>query len=342
MTADFTSSLYLGMHHPSRSLVAWDRLTTGVPAALGEPPEARRVAGELARLQGVECAVLARSTLHAFVDCFTVLRPWAAVLADAAAYPIARWAVRAAGRCVSATFAHHDPDDLARRLRAPALVVCDGYCPGCGRVAPLDAYLALVRRRGGLLLVDDTQALGVLGAHRGTHPYGTGGGGSPAWTGARGPGLVVVASLAKGFGVPVAVVSGERSAIGRVVAGGPSREHTSPPSRADLSAARHALRTNHERRRYRLLALVRRLRHGAGVPLTGGDFPVQSLPPAPAPVAAGIADALARQGVRAVVQRPLCRPEVTTVTLLVTAGHTTGDVDRAAVAIGSATMAVAA
>src|SRR5439155_1761385 len=92
-----------------------------------------------------------------------------------------------------------------------------------GRVAPLDAYLALVRRRGGLLLVDDTQALGVLGARRGTHPYGTGGGGSPAWTGARGPGLVVVASLAKGFGVPVAVVSGERSAIGRPWRSGPRR-----------------------------------------------------------------------------------------------------------------------
>ena len=41
---DFTSSLYLGLHHPSRSLAPWGRLTTGVPAAMGEPPEAHQVA----------------------------------------------------------------------------------------------------------------------------------------------------------------------------------------------------------------------------------------------------------------------------------------------------------
>jgi 8-amino-7-oxononanoate synthase len=282
--------------------------------------------------------VPSRSTLHAFVDCFTALGPDAPVLADAGAYPIARWGARAAGRATG-TFAHHDPDALGRRLRAPGpapLVVSDGFCPGCGTVAPLDAYLTLVRRRSGLLILDDTQALGVLGARRGREPYGTGGGGSPAWSGVSGPGLVVVASLAKGFGVPVAVVAGERRVIRRVEAAGPSREHTSPPSLADLSAAHHAVETNRrtgDRRRYRLLGLVHRLRRQ--VPLSGGWFPVQSLPAMPGPVAARVAEALARRGVRAVVQRPLCRPATTTVTLLVTARHTGDQIDRAAAALAS-------
>jgi 8-amino-7-oxononanoate synthase len=32
---DFTSALYLGLRHESRSLAAWRQLTTGGPAALG-------------------------------------------------------------------------------------------------------------------------------------------------------------------------------------------------------------------------------------------------------------------------------------------------------------------
>ena len=89
---DFSSALYLGLRHPSRSLAPWDRLTTGTPAALGEPPAAGRVAAALAGLQGSEAAVLARSTLHAFLDCFAVLGgPARPVLVDGGAYPIARW-----------------------------------------------------------------------------------------------------------------------------------------------------------------------------------------------------------------------------------------------------------
>ena len=64
---DFTSSLYLGLQHPSRSLAPWGRLTTGVPAVMGEPPESHQVARGLARLQGVERTVLYPD--HLVVDC---------------------------------------------------------------------------------------------------------------------------------------------------------------------------------------------------------------------------------------------------------------------------------
>jgi 8-amino-7-oxononanoate synthase len=337
---DFSSSLYLGLHHPSRSLAPWDRLTTGVPAALGELPAAGRVAGALAQLQGCERAVLARSTLHAFLDCFATLggrdRP---VLVDAGAYPIAGWAAGALGRPVL-RFGHHDPADLGwrlRHLRRP-LVVCDGFCPGCGAVAPLAGYLELAGRHDGLLLVDDTQALGVLGRRDRPGPYGAGGGGSPAWAGVGGPRVVVVASLAKGLGAPLAVAAGAAGPLGRLADAGPTRVHSSPPSAADLHAALRALDANRrvgEARRERLGALVARLRRRLaeqGVAVGGGRFPVQSLPPMAPPAAAALADALADRRVRAVLQRPRCRPGAT-VTLLVNADHTADQVDRVAAAL---------
>ena len=42
-------------------------------------------------------------------------------------------------------------------------MVADGFCPGCGQPAPLTDYLQLIQQRGGLLVLDDTQALGILG-----------------------------------------------------------------------------------------------------------------------------------------------------------------------------------
>jgi 8-amino-7-oxononanoate synthase len=349
---DFTSSLYLGLDHPSRSLAPWGRLTTGVPAAMGEPPEAHQVARGLARLLGVERAVLARSTLHAFLDCFAALGgPGRPVLADAGAYPIARWGAAAAGSRTVA-FAHHDPADLDRRLRRlpgrqMPLMLADGLCPGCGGVAPLGPYLELARRHGGLLLVDDTQALGVLGRRDGPtgSAYGAGGGGSPAWSAVGGPGLVAVASLAKGFAAPLAVVGGEGEVIGRIAAGSPTRTHASPPSTADLRAAGRALAANRcggDAHRRWLAAMVRRLRRrlaGWGVALTGGPFPVQSLPAMPPAAAIRLAADLHRRGVRVVVQQPRCRPGAT-VTLLVTARHTPIDIDLAAAALAE-TVAVA-
>jgi 8-amino-7-oxononanoate synthase len=345
---DFSSSLYLGLHHPSRSLAPWDRLTTGVPAALREPPEARRVAGALARLQGCERAVLARSTLHAFVDCFAALGgPARPVLVDAGAYPIAGWGAAAMGRPVT-RFAHHDVADLRLRLRRGGrgpLVVTDGFCPGCGAVAPLAAYLEVVADHQGILLIDDTQALGVLGRRDGPRagPYGAGGGGSLPWTGVAGPGVLAVASLAKGFGVPLAVVAGGRRLVGRVAAG-PARVHASPPSAADLRAAERALAGNRrigEGRRRRLAALVARLRHrlvGRGIVLRGGAFPIQSLPTMAPSTAAAVAEALAARGVRGVLQRSRCQGGAT-VTLVVTALHTTGAIDRAAAAVADALAA---
>src|SRR4030095_732297 len=140
---------------------------------------------------------------------------------------------------------HHDAPTLRRLLqdsRRRPVMVTDGFCPRCGRAPPIAAYLEAVERAGGRLVVDDTQALGVLGRDpRSRAPYGHGGGGSLPWSKVASPDVIVVASLAKRFGVPLAVLAGSEAAVSRFEATSETRVHCSPPSVAALHAAAHAL-----------------------------------------------------------------------------------------------------
>src|SRR5262245_51588111 len=117
---DFTSALYLGMRHGSRSLEPWDQLTTGRPAALVSPPGARQVSQALAVLQGCESGTLATSTLHLFWDLFGMLAgERVAIYPDAGIYPISQWGVeRAAARGAPVRkFPHHDAEALRDQLK---------------------------------------------------------------------------------------------------------------------------------------------------------------------------------------------------------------------------------
>lgn len=350
---DLTASLYLGLRHASSDLAGWDALTTGVPAALGQPDAAGEVAARLAALVGAERGLLYRSTLHAFWDLFSSCRD-AAVLVDDASYPIARFALvgsRGPGEPVGA-FPHRDTAVLRRRLAGlprgmPPLVVADGYCTCCARTAPVAGYLGALRPYGGLLVLDDTQALGLLGEDPGpAAAYGHGGGGSGRWAGVRSSALVHVDSLAKGFGAPVAVLAGPAGLVGQVHRSGPARLHSSAPSSADLRAAQHALVVNArdgDRLRARLLELVRRFRQRlreAGTRLAAGEFPVQRLAPTSPRTAVTMHAWLLRAGLRTVVTRSRCSPGAA-VTVVLTAALTVAEVDRAADLLASAAQAFA-
>jgi 8-amino-7-oxononanoate synthase len=336
---EFASALYLGMRHPWSTLGPWDSLTTGVPGVMAEPPGAERTAARLARLQGLEAGLLLPSTLHLFHDLFVLLAPRASVLlVDRGAYAVARWGAARAG-CTGVPvrpFAHHDADALRRALRrvrghGRPVVVCDGICPGCGGPAPLAAYGEAVRAAGGWLVVDDTQALGILGAGPGpAAPYGRGGGGSPRRWGMDGAELVVGASLAKAFGAPLAALSGPAEIVRRFGADAGTRVHASPPSVAAVRAAARALALNRARGdglRALLAERVRRLRRmlaSGGLGTAGGLFPVQTVTGLADPAAAHAA--LAAAGIRAVL-RAAPDPRLT---LLVRADHSDDDLARAA------------
>ncbi len=346
--ADFTSALYLGLRHPSASLPGWPALTLGRPAALAEPRGAWDVAAALAQLQGTAAATLLPSTLHLFWDLLRQLarQSSSVLLLDAGAYPILHWAAEGAGAAGAQVrrFAHHDVAALAPLAAQAAqaglrpIIVCDGFCPGCNRAAPLQAYARIAAAGGGTLVLDDTQALGVLGRGPSDEcPYGHGGGGSLRWHGLAGAPVIVGASLAKGFGAPLAALSGSAALIAQFVHDSPTRLHCSPPSMASIQAAQAALLANAQtgaRWRARLLRLVQRLRAivvRAGLDVVGTlPFPVQSFLSRHAPGPAALAHLLRRLqlgGVRALLTRG-CLGLAPRLSFVITARHCNAQIDR--------------
>ena len=340
---DFTSVLYLGFRHAYSALRPWEQLTTGRPAALEEAPEALALAPGLAKLLGCERAVLAPSTLHLYWDLFDVLvRDRIAIYADSGTYAIARWgAERAAAKGVPAsTFPTHDPAALEsllirdERARRRPIVVTDGLCTATGRVAPLPDYLKLVRERNGYLVIDDTQALGILGRGPGRDaPYGRGGAGTPAWHGVDGPELIIGSSLAKGFGAPLAVLAGNAQLIAKFEELSGTRVHSSPPSLAVINAARRALAANGRRGdalRNHLAKLVLHFRESLGqigLSASGGLFPVQTLKAVPGVDPERLYRRLLSFGVRAVL-RSARRAPGAVLTFLINVLHTRSDISR--------------
>jgi len=317
-------------------------------------PAAGIVAQDLSDLIGTEAATLAPSTLHAFWDLFGTMGA-REIHVDAGTYPIAWWGAERArcGGAVVRPFRHHDPAALRRavaaqgRGRSPAagpgerrrpIVLADGFCPGCGRVAPIEDYLSIVAPAGGSVVVDDTQALGVLGTPAAGHPYGHGGGGVARWSRLSSPRLVVVASLAKGFGVPVAVVASGGAAVRQYLARSETRVHCSPPSNAHLHSAIEALRINASRGdalRSHLAALVSQFRAGLGtlgVPLTPGLFPVQSTGAGAGLDVQVLHRRLAGLGVRTVLNRPRCRRGIA-LTFIFAAEHRQADIAQVVQAV---------
>jgi 8-amino-7-oxononanoate synthase len=346
---DFTSALYLGLRHPTWALRPWTQLSLGKPAALEPPPGADFVAGQLAALQGCEAATLGPSTFHLFWDLFDLLaKQNIAVFMDAETYPIARWGIehaRARGVWIQ-SFPHRSISALhqaARQCcprRVRPVVVTDGFCSRCGQVAPLKEYLEVARDSGGWLVVDDTQAMGLLGERPSpAMPYGRGGGGSSRHTGAHGPEVLRVSSLAKGFGVPLAVLAGALRMVAEFERESKTRVHCSPPSIPEVRAAERVLNVNQrhgDSLRRRLWQLVSRFRSGlakAGVACRGGCFPAQT-PAAPGGDVLSMHRHLLQQGIRAVLQQPRAggAPRLS---FLITASHTPIEIDEAVAAIAA-------
>ncbi len=338
---DFTSALYLGFEHASWSLPGWPRLTLGKPGALEALPDAGQVEQHLAALTGSEQVALGTSTLHLFCDLFAMFaRRNVAIHLDEATYPIARWATdRAAAAGVPVrTFPAHDTAALSRALRTARgripVVVTDGYCPWRGRPAPLGDYADCLAKPGGLLIVDDTQALGVLGrpAGRGV-PYGLGGGGSMQRSGLGGPRIVIVSSLAKAFGAPVAMLGGSGELVGEFRTNSGSLVHCSPPSAAAIAAAVRALDINRRRGdllRRRLAASVVLFRRAVRDLLAIDNlFPVQPLQLPEGVDARAVHRALVARGVISVLHRESAAagPRIS---FVLTARHRASEIERAA------------
>ena len=345
---DFTSALYLGIEHGSRDLAGWERLTLGKPAALEPPPGAAGVEQDLAALVGCERALLGASTLHIFHDLVPmVCRPGSVVVVDDCLYPIARWGVERAAALGTPvmTFRRHDVRALWRAIERGGgnrpVVVADGFCLACGQSAPVREYVECVAPIDGLVVLDDTQALGIVGrAPRPAAPYGSGGGGSLSRARLRDPRVIVASSLAKAFGAPLAMVGGSAAWLTEFERRSSTRVHCSPPSAAAIAAAAHALAINRragDALRLRLAERVARLRRGLGsLAASPGVFPVQDvrLPAGIDPIA--LHAQLRSRGIHTVLSRGT-HGNPPRIVFVVTARHETREIDLASTSLAELT-----
>jgi 8-amino-7-oxononanoate synthase len=151
------------------------------------------------------------------------------------------------------------------------------------------------------------------------------------WHALDSPDVIVVASLAKAFGAPIAMLGGSNDVVARLEATSGTRVHCSPPSVASLHAAAHALAVNRrcgDRLRSRLAARVlqfqRELR-AIGLTAIGGVFPVQTLAAVQDEQTVRLHRALTRAGVHSVLRRDHghSHPRMT---FILTAHHTPDDI----------------
>ncbi len=172
-------------------------------------------------------------------------------------------------------FAHADPDDLRRRLRAHArpgqdiLVVSNGVFPLMGEIAPVPAYLEAAAPYEAWVWLDDSHGVGVLGPQgRGTYEH----------YGLAGERLLFGGTLSKAFGSFGGIIPGPAAFIRTIRAGHVMNGATSPTS----SAAAWALTSidlirQHPEWRAQLRENARRLKAGLralGIPVDDSPLPI--------------------------------------------------------------------
>lgn len=290
---DFTSSLYLGIQHDSHSLKPWKTLTTGRPISITNPTSYSKIEKRIAALQGLEEGAIAKSTFHLFWDLFSILGIGNYIaFADSKNYPVAQWGLdrfSSMGNTV-VQYKHHDSYGLNKLLASRVksgerpLVVTSSWCQKSGQFAPLKDYLNSIRLYDGILIVDDSQSLGIFGQDPNySQPYGYSGGGVLKYLNISGPDIILISSLAKAFGVPIGIMSGSNEVIKHFKLLSNTRYHCSPPSYADISAAEHALYINDQfgdQQRQKLGTLVRNFKMNlldCGISTTESLFPLQKL-----------------------------------------------------------------
>ncbi len=174
-------------------------------------------------------------------------------------------------------FAHRDPDDLAKKIKAhlkagqKPIVLSDGIFPVPGEIAPVPDYVKVLAPYDGLLWLDDCHALGVIGPNgRGTYDH----------FGVKGARFYFGGTMSKAIGgyggiVPTTAALATEIRSGHVMAGA-----TMPPSAAAGAAVRGMrLLLAHPEWRTKLWANAKRLKDGIrrmGFPVNDTVVPVVS------------------------------------------------------------------
>ena len=350
----FASASYLGLEQDARvkravcqAVGSWG-FSLAMPRLLARDGITAELETAIAQFTSQPAALLFPSTTHAALDLLPLLStPCGAIFLDAWTYPTNLEGVRAAERrgARAYRFPHNEASALGSAMRAAAnarrkVVVCNGIYPEGGGAAPLREYAKLADHFGAILYVDDSHGIGVFGEGAATkeHPYGRGGGGLLRYLGPLPGHTILVATLSKALGIPVAFVAGPRSLLKCVQNVSDTFAHSSPPSMATVAAALEALRiqaVEGDLRRLWLANLVSRFRSEAGGSdaeiSSKGLFPIQTVH---FPSIAETQEAgrfLRGRGIWPVLQfRPPDYPDGGVLRFYITALHTASDVERAA------------
>jgi len=261
----FAGTSYYGLHADRRLIgAARDAIAqygTG-PGNTVDTPPMKRLREEIAHYFGTQDArVVASGYLSDILLAQTLSPRFDVAFIDEKAHYSVYDGLRVTGKTI-VRFAHRDPEDLRSKIaaRLPAggapFVMSDGVFPVTGAIAPVDAYHEVLSAYpGGLLCIDDSHGVGVLGERgRGTYEH----------FGLTGPGIHFGATLSKAFGALGGFVTGTREFIEEIVRSNRIPEGASPLSTGAVAAAAEGLRvlSAHPELRAKLRSNVAYLRAG--------------------------------------------------------------------------------
>lgn len=321
----FASNDYLGIgREPAvaaaarRAAERWGWGTSSARLLAGTTEEHVALEQEIGRVTGAEAAIVFATGTMANMG-------WAAAFGGHDAHIFSDERNHASvidacriSRAQVAVWRHADAEDLERALASSRserkIVVTDGVFSMDGDVAPLREIVAVARRHGAEVVVDDAHGFGVLG------DYGRG---TREWLGVERETPVFMATLSKAAGAAGGFVAGPQEVIALLRHRARTFVYSTAPPPAVAAAARAGVRLLAEAqdRRARLRENVRRLRARLG---GSGDHPTPIVP-----VVLGtpqraleVARALWERGVFAPAIRPPTVPEGTSrLRISVTALH---------------------
>jgi glycine C-acetyltransferase len=341
---NFCANNYLGLaDHPrmvEAAKAALDRYGFGMSSVrfiCGTQDDHKALEDRLSRFLGTEDTILYGSCFDANTGLFeTILGEEDAVISDALNHASIIDGIRLC-KARRLRYANNDMAELEARLKEARdcrfrLIATDGVFSMDGIIANLPAICDLAERHDALVMVDDSHAVGFVGAK---------GRGTPEACGVMGRIDILTGTLGKALGgASGGYTSGRRETVEWL------RQRSRPylfsnalmPTIAAASLAALDLIEESDALRDRLRANAERFRAGMaklGFTLVPGEHPIIPVMLGEATLAAAMADALLAEGIYVIAfSYPVVPKGAARIRTQMSAAHTAEQIDRAVAAFG--------